>query len=221
MKPLFVIGSSGHASTVLEAIELQGEYRVLGLLDSFEQKGKEKHGYPVIGAAEEAAELAKAYACTSFFIAIGDNWKRWGMASKLMESLPSIEFATAVHPSVLISKTARVAHGCFLMAGVIVCANARIGRGCIVNTASTVNHDCMLADYASLSAGVHLGGACAIGIRSSVGLGSTVREKRLIGRDTVIGAGAVVLDDMPDEVVVYGVPAKVIRSRAKDESYML
>ena len=221
MKPLFVIGSSGHASTVLEAIELKGEYRVLGLLDSFEPKGREKHGYPLIGAAEEAAELAKAYACTSFFIAIGDNWKRWEMASKLMKSMPGIEFANAVHPSVLISKTARVACGCFLMAGAIICANARIGEGCIVNTGSTVNHDCKLADYSSLSAGVHLGGACAIGIRSSVGLGSTVREKRVIGRDTVIGAGAVVLDDMPDEVVAYGVPAKVIRSRAKDESYML
>ncbi len=221
MKPLLVIGSSGHASTVLEAIELQGEYQVLGLLDSYEQRGKEKHGYPVIGPAEEAAELASAYACTSFFIAIGDNWKRWQIASKLKGSLPKLEFATAVHPSVLISKTARVACGCFLMAGVIVCANARIGEGCIVNTGSTVNHDCKLAEYASLSAGVHLGGGCGIGVRSSVGLGSTVREKRVIGRDSVIGAGAVVLHDIPDEVVAYGVPAKVMRSRAKDESYLL
>ena len=220
MKPLLVVGSSGHASTVLEAIELCEEYSVIGLLDSFEKKGKEKHGHRVAGRAEESGDVARASGCSCFFIAIGDNWKRWRMAVQLTAALPEIEFATVVHPSVLISKSARVGRGTFLMTGAILCANASVGEGCIVNTASTVNHDCKMADYSSLSAGVHLGGACAIGVRSSVGLGATVCEKRTVGRDTVIGAGAVVLENVPDEVVCYGVPAKVGRTRAPDESYM-
>ena len=220
MKPLLVVGSSGHASTVLEAIELRQEYRVIGLLDSFEESGKQKHGYRIAGAAQESGDVARAFGCSCFFIAIGDNWKRWQMALQITAALPEVEFATVVHPSVLISKSARVGPGTFLMPGVILSANASVGEGCIVNTASSVNHDCKMADYSSLSAGVHLGGGCSIGIRSSVGLGATVCEKRTIGRDTVIGAGAVVIESVPDEVVCYGVPAKVRRTRSQDESYM-
>lgn len=220
MKPLLVVGSSGHASAVLESIELQGEFEVGGLLDSFEPKGATKHGYPVCGAMEEAAELSDAFACRSFFVAIGDNWTRWKIAHRLAATVHDIEFPAVVHPSVLVSRSARIGSGSVIMAGSIIAANAVVGEGCIVYTGSTVNHDCRMDDYASISPGVHLGGGAGIGMRSSIGIGSTVREKVSVGRDSAIGAGSVVLDDIPDDTVAYGVPAKAIRRRAADEKYM-
>ncbi|MBV8864944.1 MAG: acetyltransferase [Acidobacteriaceae bacterium] len=220
MKPLLVVGSSGHASIVLEAIELRGEFNVLGLLDSFEAKGTLKHGYLVRGAAEDAAEIAEVYGCHSFVVAIGDNWARWKIANAIATASNGVEFPAVVHPSVVFSKSARIGPGTVVMPAAVVGPNAILGEGCIVNIASVVNHDCRMADYSSLSGGVHLAGSIAIGMRSSVGIGSTIREKVSIGRDSVIGAGTVVLDDIPDEVVAYGVPAKVIRQRAPDERYM-
>ncbi len=169
---------------------------------------------------EEAVELSDAYACRSFFVAIGDNWARWKIAQRLAATVDDIEFPAVVHPSVLVSRSARIGPGSVIMAGSIVATNAIVGEGCIVYTASTVNHDCRMDDYASISPGVHLGGGAAIGMRSSIGIGSTLREKISIGRDSVIGAGSVVLDDIPDDTVAYGVPAKVIRRRAADEKYM-
>ncbi len=220
MKPLLVVGSSGHASAVLEAIELQGEFEVGGLLDSFAPKGARKHGYPVCGTVEEASELSDAYTCRSFFVAIGDNWARWKIAQTLWATVEHAEFPVVVHPSVLVSRSARIGPGSVIMAGSVIATKAVIGEGCIVYTASTVDHDCRMDDYASIAPGVHLGGGAGIGVRSSIGIGSTLREKVWIGRDSVIGAGSVVLDDIPDDTVAYGVPAKVIRRRAADEKYM-
>ena len=107
-----------------------------------------------------------------------------------------------------------------IMAAGVVGPKAVLGEGCIVNIASSVNHDCTMEPYSSLSAGVHLGGGSQVGMRSSLGLASSLREKAVIGKDTVVGAGAVVINDLPEGVVAFGVPAKVRRPRAPDERYM-
>jgi sugar O-acyltransferase (sialic acid O-acetyltransferase NeuD family) len=220
MKPLLVVGSSGHAGGVLEAVELRAEYRVIGLLDDCEMKGALKHGRPVLGSIEEASEVAANYACRNVFVAIGDNWSRWNVASKLRAAIPGIEFPVIVHPSTPVSAWARIGAGTIVMAGSVIAVNARVGEGCIVYTGSTVNHDCRMGDYSSVSGGVHMGGASAIGFRSSLGLGVLIREKTRVGDDCVVGAGSLVLNDVPDGMLIYGAPAKVIRPRAADESYM-
>ena len=220
MKSLVVIGSSGHAAAVLECVELQQEYQVIGLLDSFETAGARKHGYVVYGGVKDAAELSESTGCRSFCVAVGDNFARWRIASSLSATIPGIEFPIIMHPSVLVSKSARVGLGSVITAGAIITVNAIVGQGCIVNVASVVNHDCHMHDFSSLSAGVQLGGAAVLGFRSSIGVSATTKEKIVIGRDTVVGAGALVTTDLPDNVVAYGVPAKAVRQRAEDERYM-
>jgi sugar O-acyltransferase (sialic acid O-acetyltransferase NeuD family) len=220
VKSLFVIGSSGHAGAVLECVELQQQYEVIGLLDSFEPKGAHKHGYVVYGRVEDAAELSESTSCRSFFVAVGDNFVRWRISSLLSSTIPGIEFPIVMHPSALVSKSARVGPGTVATAGAIISVNAVVGQGCIVNVASAVNHDCRMDDFSSISGGVQLGGGAVVGFRSSLGVGATLREKVVVGRDTVVGAGAVVTSNLPDNIVAYGVPAKVIKQRAEDEKYL-
>jgi sugar O-acyltransferase (sialic acid O-acetyltransferase NeuD family) len=220
VKNLLVIGSSGHAGAVLECVELQEQYTVIGLLDSFEPRGVHKHGYVVYGRMEDAVELSESTSCRSFFIAVGDNFARWRIASWLSSTIPGIEFPIIMHPSALVSKSARVGPGTVATAGAIISVNAVVGQGCIVNVASAVNHDCRMDDFSSISGGVQLGGGAVVGFRSSVGVGATLREKVVVGRDSVVGAGAVVTSNLPDNIVAYGVPAKVIKQRAEDEKYL-
>ncbi len=136
------------------------------------------------------------------------------------ETIPGIDFPTVIYPNVFVSKSSRIGRGTVLMSGAAVMANAVLGEGCIVNTGGAINHDCQLADYSSVSGGAQLGGGAIVGLRSSVGIGAVLREKTTIGRDTVVGAGAAVFRDMPDEVVVFGMPARIVKSRRPDESYM-
>ncbi len=220
MKPLLVVGSSGHAGVALEAIELGQEYQVIGLLDSFEAPGAPKHSYQVCGRVEEAAALSESLHCRCFFIAVGDNFARWQIASELSATIPGITFATLIHPSVLVSKSARIGAGTLVAANSVISVNASLGEGCIVNVASAVNHDCRMDDYASISGNVHLGGNTTIGFRSSVGIGTTIREKVTIGPDSVVAAGSMVRHNLPANVVASGVPAKIIRRRGQAEKYM-
>jgi sugar O-acyltransferase (sialic acid O-acetyltransferase NeuD family) len=220
VKPLLIIGSSGHAATIIEAIELRAEYQIIGLIDSFECKGSLKHGYAIRGTLEDSVAIAESLGCSSFFVAVGDNWKRWSVASFLKSKMPGMDFPIVLYPNVMLSKSASIGPGTVVMPAGVIMANASLGEGCIVNAASTINHHSHMEDYSSVASGVHLAGQCGVGFRSSVGPGAVLREKCTVGRDSVVGAGSVVLNDIPDKVLAYGVPAKVIRQRTPDEPYL-
>lgn len=219
--PLLVIGSSGHASVVIEALTFQSEYEIIGLLDSFQPKGTQKHGHRVLGSAEDFASIAAVHSKLFFFVAVGDNWRRDQLSSRISAEIPDAPFATVIHPHASVSKWAQIGGGTVIMAGAVVGPNCHVERGCIINTSCSVDHDCRLGAFSSIAPGAHLGGTVTIGSRTSIGIGSAVREKVVIGSDTVVGAGSVVLKQLPDKAVAYGVPARLTRYRSPDEKYLL
>jgi len=88
---------------------------------------------------------------------------------------------------------------------------ARIGFACIVNTLSSVDHDCVLGDYTQVTAGVNFGGWVVVGSNGFFGMKSAVIPKCTIGDDVVVMAGALVTRDVPDRVMVGGSPARIVR----------
>lgn len=220
MEPVLIVGSSGHAGVVLDALALQSRYEVAGLLDSFQPKGSKMHGYAIIGAVEDAREMASVYSCSTFFVAVGDNWRRSQISAQIPKEVSNAEFALVIHPNAVVAKSASVGPGTIVVAGAVIGVNCRVGQGCIVNTSSSVDHDCVLDDYSSVGPGAHLGGAVSVGARTSIGIGSTVRHRIALGSDTVVGAGAVVVKAIPENAVAYGIPARVVRYRSADEPYL-
>ena len=93
----------------------------------------------------------------------------------------------------------------------VINPRARIGENVIVNTAASIDHDCVIEDGAHLCPGTHLAGGVNIGRGAWIGIGAVVSDHLQIGANSIIGAGAVVTHDIPNNVVAYGVPAKVIR----------
>ena len=83
----------------------------------------------------------------------------------------------------------------------------------VLNTGASVDHDCDIGDGVQLAPGVVLGGRVHIDSLSFVGIGATIINRIVVGRNCLIGAGAVVVRDIPDHSVAYGVPARVIRQR--------
>jgi len=106
------------------------------------------------------------------------------------------------------------------MPGAIVMAGCRLAACSLVNTRASLDHDSVLAEGASLAPGAVTGGRVSIGRRSFIGMGAVVTQGIRIGEDTVLGAGALLLQDLPDRVVAYGSPARVVRTRAVDEAYL-
>jgi sugar O-acyltransferase (sialic acid O-acetyltransferase NeuD family) len=88
-----------------------------------------------------------------------------------------------------------------------------VGNHVILNTSSSVDHDCRIGDYAHIAPGCHLGGGIIVGEGTFLGVGTSVVPGVRIGRWSVIGAGAVVTKDLQDNCTAVGVPARVIKTR--------
>jgi sugar O-acyltransferase (sialic acid O-acetyltransferase NeuD family) len=121
-----------------------------------------------------------------------------------------LRFGTLVHPTVQRSRFVEVGEGSVLCAGVILTTQIRIGAHVNLNLGCTVGHDAVIEDFCNLSPGVHISGAVHLESGVDIGTGAVVLPGARVGRDSVLGAGAVVRSDVPARSVAVGVPARVV-----------
>ena len=220
MKKVIVVGSSGHASVLIDAIELAGVFTVAGYLDDTQLSGTVRNGYPVLGALRDVVTICAERRIQDIVIAIGDNWQRRKVHSDLLRSCPNLSFPVVRHPSAVIAPSAEINMGTALLARSHVGPGSRIGSFCILNTGSSVDHDCKMHDFASLAPGVFTGGLVEIGECSAVGVGASISDRISVGSHSVVGTGSAVVRDIPDHVVAYGCPARPIHQRSEGEQYL-
>jgi sugar O-acyltransferase (sialic acid O-acetyltransferase NeuD family) len=220
MKNILIFGASGHGSVILDILEKSKEYRPVGFVDSYIEKGTEKYGYEVLGNEFDLLHILETHRVYGGIVAIGDNWVRRRLVGLIQRIAPEFVFINAVHPSAILGKDVFLGQGSAVMPGVVVNSNSSIGNHCILNTRSSLGHDGIMEEFSSLAPGVSCGGNLYLGKCTAICLGSNIIENIRIGSQTVIGAGSLVLNDIPDGVVVFGRPARIIRSRQEEEPYL-
>ncbi|MCX5945710.1 MAG: acetyltransferase [Cyanobacteria bacterium] len=220
LPPLLLVGASGHAHALLAVLQRLAAYRVIGLIDSFLPQGSHGHGYPILGGVDDLSELCERHGVSHVLVAIGDNYQRDVMMAKVSQACPGVDFPVLIDPSAVIAHGVSIGAGSIIMPLAYVGPGSIIGMGCLLNTRSSLDHDGRMGAFASLAPGTTTGGNVSIGARSAIGLGSAIRHRITIGSDTVIGMGSLVISDWPDGVVVYGAPARLIRTRLVDEPYL-
>jgi sugar O-acyltransferase (sialic acid O-acetyltransferase NeuD family) len=122
-----------------------------------------------------------------------------------------LTFATLVHPSATISSSSSLGAGSIVSMGVIIASHTTIGRHVLINRGALVGHHTAIEDYVTIHPGANIAGACHIGEAAYIGMGATIIDHTKIGAHSVVGAGAVVTKDVPDNVLVVGVPAMIIK----------
>lgn len=177
--------------------------------------GTEVRGIPVVGGSDKLADLL-ADGVTGAICSIGDNKTRGRISTEL--SGMGFQLVNAIHPTAMISPDVRMGVGCIVAAGVILYVDPVIGNHVYFDAGALVSHDCVVGDNCLISAGVVIGARIDIGRNVLVGLGASVmtpkwgQDSRLhVGDNAIVGMGAVVMEDVPENAVVVGVPAKVIR----------
>lgn len=212
---VFCYGASGHGKVVADILALAGA-ELLGFVDDDATKaGVQLAGVPVIGTPTALPDLLAAGAAA--IVTIGSNQARTAKAREL-EQL-GFKLATAIHPSAVVARDVTVGAGTVIMAGAIVNSSSRIGASVIINTAATVDHDCVLANGAHISPGANLAGGVVVGGNTHVGIRSSVIQLIRIGADSIIGAGAVVIRDVPSGVTVVGNPARILNAKNGISAY--
>ena len=204
MRRLAVIGASGHGKVVADIAETCGWTTIDFFDDAYSSKEAGNGNWPIIGTLNDLIASAASY--TGVIVAIGDNGARQRVCEALLDR--SISLATLVHPAAVVSRYAKIGEGSVVVAGAVINAYAVIGRGAIINTCASVDHDCHLDDYVHVSPGAHLAGGVKVGSCSWVGIGACVKQQVTVGARVRVGAGAVVVSDVQDDLTVAGVPAR-------------
>lgn len=220
MKNIVIIGGGNQAHYVIDIIEKAKKYNIVGIIDSIHEVGSDRFGYKVLGRQENISELMDQYQIYGGIITIGDNWTRYNVSIQISSLTPQFKFINAIHPSVIIGNNVEIGEGVTAMAGVIFNPKSIIGNFTFFATGAQVEHDCIIADFASISAGSVTGGHVKLGKYSALTLGVTVLDRLEIGENTVVGAGSLVLKSLPSNVLVYGNPANIIRKRIIGEKFL-
>ena len=218
MQPIFVFGSGGHAKVVLDIIERQERFLVVGLIDRTERVGVTLWDYRVLG--DEAIVPSIISDVRGGIVAVGDNSSRAEITQRLLKLAPDLHYITAIHPSAQVGRDVSIGAGTVIMAGCVINPGTKIGRGAIVNTGATIDHDNIIGDFASIGPGVTTGGMVTIGDFSAIGLGAKIIHGRTIGEHSVLGGGATVVKDIPARCVAFGTPARPVRSREPRDKYL-
>jgi sugar O-acyltransferase (sialic acid O-acetyltransferase NeuD family) len=202
-----IVGASPQGRVVLATLRAAG-VPVAGFLDDDPARcGERVDDVTVLGPVawwlEQVGGGARA------IVAIGNNDTRVAIGARLRAA--RVDLASAVHPSATVMPGASLGTGCFVAAGVVIVTGTRLGDDVIVNTAATIDHDCLVATGAQIAAGVHTAGRVAVGPCAFIGVGSVLGPGVSVGARSIVGAGSVVLRDVPPDVLAFGTPARAVR----------
>ncbi|MGN0395487.1 MAG: acetyltransferase [Coprococcus sp.] len=200
MRKLAIIGASGHGKVVADIARKNG-YKEIIFLDD-DESIHECGGYPVIGKSSEAGMID-----ADIIVGIGNA----SIRKRIQESVPEEKLVTLIHPDAVIAEDVAIGAGTVVMAGAVINSGARIGKGCIINTCSSVDHDCKVGDYVHIAVGSHLCGTVFVGSGTWIGAGATVSNNISVCPDCMIGAGAVIVKNVDSAGTYMGVPARRIR----------
>lgn len=210
MKDLVIIGTGGvgrETALMVEDInEETNEWNLLGFIDdNKELMGKEINGYKVLGDRSYLNNYEKEIYVV---IAVANNYVKEGLVNYLNNK--NIKYATLIHPSVKLNRTITVGEGCIIYPNVIMTVNIKIGNHVIISPKSGIGHDSIIEDYVTILWNVNVSGAEKIRQGATLGSGCTIIQGLEIGRNSFIGAGAVVIRDIEESKIAVGVPTKYV-----------
>lgn len=212
MKDIAIFGAGGFGREVLSIIkEINNKsckWNFLGFFDDGRNVGDECDGYPILGGI---SVLNTWNSQIDVVVAIGDPRIKKEIVSNIFN--PLVNFPTIIHPTVCIGdeSTVAVGDGCIICAGCHITVNVKIGKFVVLNLANTVGHDVVINDFSAFMPSCNISGEVYIGEGVYCGTGVKLINQVEVGSYSILGAGAVIIKNIPSNCTAVGVPAKPIK----------
>ncbi len=206
---IVIYGAGLGAKQLLEVTRHLVDIEVVGLIDDNPAlAGSQVGGLPVLGGYDRLVDLWDRRAVDGVALSFHSEVRR--RIHRRLRIETGIEILPLVDPRAIVGHDVRVEAGALIEAGAVVGPGTVVGEGVIVDVGAVVAHDCRLGPFSHLSPGCHLSGVVHLVENVLVGAGASVNSTVTVGRNVIITPGAAVMNDIPDDVIVGGVPAKVI-----------
>lgn len=205
MLKYILIGDSGHGKVIEDCVVASGGKVVAKLDDKYQNMFQD--GPYIKGPLSIIKQLLNEE--VKVLISIGNNVIRQAIVNRIQ--LEKSYYGTVIHPSAIISPTATIGHGSVIMPNVVVNASSVVGNHVILNTGSIVEHDCLIENFVHISPSAVLTGGVIISTGTQIGAKTSINPLVKVGKWSIVGAGSVVIRDIPDNVTAVGVPTKVIK----------
>lgn len=210
-KDLVIFGAGGLGRVVCQLVRdvnaQAATWNLLGFLDSdVTRHGKEVEGLPVLGGAEWLRRWPETWVLT----AVGMSEARRCVVRETWK-ICTPHWATLIHPRAWLPDSVDVGAGSIIYPSVLVDPHVSIGRHVILNKACTIGHDAVLEDFVTVNPGVNVGGGVRLGEGCFLGIGSATLQEITIGDWTIVGAGSVVIADLPPHVTAVGCPSRIVK----------
>ena len=208
MDDILLVGAGGHAKSVIDSIEAEGKFNIVGFLDKDTQL--QYKGYKTIGIDDDALKLFE-HGIQNAFITIGFLGKS-NLRMELYKRLKAIgyHFPNIIDPSAILANGIRIGEGNFIGKRAVLNADVAISSMNIINTGAIIEHDCKIGSNVHLSVGSIACGGVFIHDNTFIGANATIIQGIEIGQEVIVGAGAVVITKVEGNSTVAGVPAKKI-----------
>lgn len=206
---MLIVGAKGFAKEVLEDIYMNYSDQEIVFYDDVSSDLPEMlyKKYKILKTEEDVLIHFKNCG-NKFTIGIGNPILRLKMFEKF-RNLGGELIGTKSKHSLIGSFGNTISHGCNIMSGVVLTNDISVGTGCLINLNCTIGHDSIIGDFVEMSPGVHISGYCNIGSFCNIGTNATILPKIKLGKNVIVGAGSVVIKDIPDNSLVVGVPATI------------
>lgn len=196
--PILLLGAGGHARSCIDVIQSNGKYEVYGLIGTSNEIEKKISNYQVLGTEDELPKLMNY--CARALVAVGQI-KSHILRSALFSTLVEMgyQLPTIISPNAYVSPSSKIGAGSIIMHGAIVNAGAQIGKNCIINSQSLVEHDVTIADHCHVSTGAIINGEVQVGEGCFIGSRSVIKECVVLGNRCIVGMGLSVRHNQQDE----------------------
>jgi sugar O-acyltransferase (sialic acid O-acetyltransferase NeuD family) len=211
LRKIIFWGAAGHAKVLREFIGSLG-FELIAMFDNDPGLTPPFRDVPLyFGGQGLEAWRSKQQGDVFCLVAIGGCRGRERLEIYRSLEAKQISPIVAVHPRAFIAGDAVLGKGTQVLANAAVCAEVQVGQACIINTGASVDHESTLGDGVHLAPGAILAGCTSVGDCSLIGPGAVVLPRIRVGGNVIVGAGSIVTRDVPDNVVVFGNPAKFQR----------
>lgn len=212
MKKTVIFGAGGFGREVKMLLDqvnaVQKKFDFAGYYDDNLEIATKINNHEVLGNLEDLSNIEVE---VNVIIAIGNPLIKYKVLSDLDVNI-KLSFPELIHPSVYIgSESVKIGRGVIVCAGCIITCNIEIEDFVILNLSCTVGHDTVIRSFSSLMPSVNLSGEVTINQGVYIGTGAKIINQVEIGRNTIVGAGAVVSKSLPENCTAVGIPAKPIK----------